>query len=124
MNIALWILQGLLALAFVTVGFTHAFRIEQASLRPRMASMSAVPRRLWAFIGVAEMLGGIGLILPAITGILPWLTPLAALGIAIIMLLAAGFHASRREYQSVVSNLVLLALAAFVVYGRFWLLPL
>ncbi len=79
---------------------------------------------LLTFTGVAEILGAIGLILPALTGILPWLTPLAALGLAVIMLLAAIFHLTRREYQNIVVNLVLLVLAAFVAYGRWVLVPL
>src|SRR5260221_4846456 len=97
MNLVLWILQGLLALAFGVFGFTHAFRIEQARMRPRMAWMNAVPRGMWTFIGLAEILGAFGLILPAVTGIWPWLTPLAALGLSVIMLLAAGFYSTRRE---------------------------
>ncbi len=64
------------------------------------------------------------MILPTLTGILPWLTPLAASGLALIMLLAAGFHLVRREYPNIVFNLVLFALAAFVAYGRFVVVPL
>ncbi len=66
----------------------------------------------------------VGTILPALTGILPWLTSLAAVGLAITMLLAAGFHAMRREYRSIVFNVILLALTAFVAYGRWALAPL
>jgi uncharacterized membrane protein len=124
MNVFLWILQGVVALAFVAFGVTHAFRIEEARARPRMAWMNDIPRGLWTFIGLAEILGAIGLILPAITGVWPWLTPLAALGLGIIMLLAAGFHATRREYRVIGANLVLLALAAMVAYGRFVIVPL
>lgn len=124
MNVFLWIMQGVVALAFAAFGVTHAFRIEEARSRPRMAWMNDIPRGLWTFIGVAEILGAIGLILPAITGIWPWLTPLAALGLGVIMLLAAGFHATRREYQIIVPNVVLLALTAVVAYGRFVIVPL
>lgn len=66
---------------------------------------------------------GIGIILPALAGILPWLTPWAAVGLALIMLLAAVFHLVRREYANIVFNLVLLVLAAFVAYGRFFIVP-
>jgi DoxX-like family len=83
-----------------------------------------VPRGLVTFIGICEILGAIGVILPAVTGILPWLTPLAALGLAVIMLLASGFHAMRRGYPNIGVNLVLLALAAFVAYGRWMIAPL
>ncbi|HEX6305398.1 MAG TPA: DoxX family protein [Anaerolineales bacterium] len=76
-----------------------------------------------AFIALCEFLGGIGIILPALTGILPWLTLWATTGLALIMLLAAVFHLVRREYANIVFNLVLLVLAAFVAYGRFFIIP-
>ncbi|HKZ69863.1 MAG TPA: DoxX family protein [Anaerolineales bacterium] len=122
MNNALWILQVLLGLAFVGAGYNHGFNIEKA--RTQMQWMTAMPNNLLVFIGVSEILGGVGLILPAATGILPWLTPLAATGLALIMLLAAGFHLMRREYPNIAFNLILLALAVFVAYGRFALAPL
>ncbi len=122
MNIALWVLQVLLGLAFFAAGVNHGFRIEQA--RTRMAWMNDLPKGLLLFIGVVEILGGVGLILPAATGVLPWLTPLAAVGLAVVQILAALFHAARREYRNVPTNVVLAALAAFVGYGRFALSPL
>lgn len=70
-------------------------------------------------IGGLEVAAGLGLILPAVTGIAPVLVPLAALGIVLIMVGAAITHARRKENQMIVSNLVLLALAAVVVWGRF-----
>lgn len=124
MNIVLWVLQGLLAAAFLMAGVLHGFQYERARARWQTKWVEAVSRRLLRFIGVCELLGAIGLVLPALTGILPWLTPLAALGLAIIMLLAAGFHAVRREYAHIVVNAILLALAALIVYGRWMLVPL
>ena len=70
-----------------------------------------------------ELLGGIGLILPAVTHILPWLTVAAAIGLALVMISAAIFHASRREFSIIGFNIVLLLLAAFVVIGRLTLAP-
>ncbi len=122
MNIVLWIVQVLLAGSFFMAGFMKAFRYEQA--RQTMAWVSALPRNLVTFIGSVEMLGAVGLLLPALTGVLPWLTPLAAIGLAVNMLLAGGFHLARGEYQGIVANLVLLALAALIVYGRFVVVPL
>jgi len=124
MNTVLWILQVLLALAFMMAGYNHGFNIEKTRLRPRMEWMDAVSKNLLKFIGVTEILGSIGLILPAVTGILPVLTPWAATGIAVIMILSALFHLPRREYPAIVINLVLLAMAAFVAYGRFVVEPL
>jgi uncharacterized membrane protein YphA (DoxX/SURF4 family) len=121
MNILLWVLQVVLGLAFVAAGYTHGFNIEKA--RTQMKWMTAVPNGLLMFVGVSEILGGIGLILPAATGIVPALTAWAAAGLSLVMILAALFHATRREYPNIVFNLVLLALAAFVAYGRFGLRP-
>ena len=122
MNIILWILQALLGLAFIAAGYNHGFNIEKA--RTQMQWMTAVPDNLLRFIGVSEILGGLGLVLPAVTGILPQLTAWAATGLSLIMILAALFHLRRGEYPAIVINLVLLALAAFVAYGRFVLAPL
>jgi VIT1/CCC1 family predicted Fe2+/Mn2+ transporter len=74
-------------------------------------------------IGTVEVLGAIGLVLPALTGILPWLTPLAALGLVLTMVGAALTHLRRKEYGNIAVNVVLLVLAAFVAYGRFFVLP-
>jgi uncharacterized membrane protein YphA (DoxX/SURF4 family) len=111
----------LLGVAFAMAGYNHGFNIE--STRSRMAWMTAVSDNLLVFIGISEILGAIGLILPAVTGILPVLTAWAATGLAVIMVLAALFHLPRREYQAIAVNLVLLAMAAFVAYGRFTLEP-
>ncbi|MGH2520898.1 MAG: DoxX family protein [Anaerolineales bacterium] len=124
MDIVLWIAQILLALAFLAVGYTHGFNSEKARSQQGMQWMGAVPKGLLTFIGIAEILGGIGLIAPAATGLLPWLTPLAAAALALVMLLAMGFHAMRREYPNLVFNLVLFGVAAFVAYGRWLIAPL
>ncbi len=122
MNIILWIVQILLAAAFFMAGVMKALRYEQA--KQQMNWVKDVPHRLVNFIGVCEMLGAIGLILPALTRVLPWLTPLAGAGLATIMLLAAGFHTRRHEPPAIIVNLILFSLAAFVAYGRFVLAPL
>lgn len=123
MNIVLWIAQVLLGLAFIAAGINHAFRYEQMKAQPGGLWVTAIPRGLLTFIAICEILGGIGVILPALTGILPWLTAWAAMGLALIMLLAALFHLVQREYPNILLNLVLLALAVFVAYGRFVVLP-
>jgi uncharacterized membrane protein YphA (DoxX/SURF4 family) len=122
LNIALWIVQVLLAGMFLMAGVMKVFQYERA--KAILPWVKDVPRGLTKFIGISELLGGLGLLLPAITGILPWLTPLAAAGLALIMLLAIGFHASRREPPAIGFNAVLLILAAFVAYGRFLIVPL
>ena len=74
-------------------------------------------------IGGLELAGAAGLILPPVTGILPWLAPLAAVGLVLTMVGAMAAHARRREYRPLAFNLVLLLLAAFVAYGRFVVAP-
>lgn len=80
-----------------------------------------VPRGLTTFIGISELLGGLGLLLPALSGILPWLTPLAAAALALVMILAAIFHVQRKEWPAIGFNAVLMLLALFVAYGRFFI---
>lgn len=123
MNIVLWIVQILLAFMFLLHGWTM-LTTTTSTPQPSMAYILAIPIPLRRLIGAAEILGGIGLVLPALTGILPVLTPIAAVGLVILMAGAAIFHIPRKEYGGVVFNLILLALAAFVAYGRFVLVPI
>ena len=76
------------------------------------------------FIGTVDVLGGLGLVLPLLTGVLVWLSPLAALCLVLLQLLAIGFHLKRGELQVLPMNVVLLLLAAFVAWGRFSLFGL
>ena len=117
MKYALWIVQVLLALAFFAAG---AMKLTQPidALAAQLAWPGDVPEGLVRFIGAAELLGAIGLIVPAATRILPWFTPLAALGLGLIMVLATVFHITRGEFIAVPVTLVQFALATFVVYGR------
>jgi len=85
--------------------------------------LSAVPQDLFSFIGVSEVLGGVGLLLPAMTGVKPKLTPFGTFGLTLVMLLAAVFHIVRGEYDFVPINLVLGGIAAFIAYGRLFVRP-
>ena len=118
MNIALWIIQLLLAIAF---GMSGTMKITQPTnkLVAQMGWVEDFAPTTVKAIGVLEVLGAIGLILPRLTGILPWLTPLAALGLALTMLGAMATHFRRNEYPMLGFNLALLLLSAFVAYGRF-----
>lgn len=122
MNIALWIVQALLAAAFLLAG---AMKVAQPvdTLGKSMAWVRVVPTGLVRFIGVAEVLGAIGLIVPMVIGTLPWLTVAAAAGLVIVQLSAGIFHYSRRELPMIPANAVLLVLAAFVVIGRLAIVP-
>jgi len=121
MNVVLWIVQVVLAAMFLYAGITKAFQYEKA--KEKMAWVKDVSKGLVICIGVAELLGGLALLLPGLFGFWQALVPLAALGLAIIMLLAAGFHVKRKENQAIITNVVLLVLAAFVAYGRWFVVP-
>lgn len=118
MSTALWIAQGLVAALFGMAGVMKTFMPI-----PRLAGMLGWPREmpgLTRFIGLAEIAGAIGMILPIALDILPWLTPLAAIGFAVIQVLAIGLHHRRGETsKTLVPNLVLLALSLFVAIGLF-----
>lgn len=118
MNVVLWILQAVLALAFAMAGFMKLTqpKDELVSRLPWVEDFSPTTVKL---IGTAELAAAIGLILPAATGIAPVLTPLAATGLAMLMVLAAMTHARRKEPGAIAVNAALLILAAVVAWGRF-----
>ncbi len=123
MNIALWVVQGLLALLFLMAGSMKAFT-PLAVMRKKMTWANDFPAAFVRFLGVAELLGAIGLIAPAVTRIQSWLTVAAAVGFVMVMVSAFVFHTSRREYQNIGVPLVLLGLSVFIVLGRGVLAPL
>src|SRR5918997_3570616 len=117
MGIALWVAQVLLAVAFLGAGATKLSQPKEKLLK-NMAWVEDFSQRTVRLIGTLEVLGAIGVVLPALTGILPWLTPLAALGLVLVMIGAALTHLRRAEYGPITVPAVLLILAAFVAYGR------
>ena len=118
MNIALWIIQIVLAVAFALAGIGKLTQPTE-KLQERMGWVDDFSPGTVKLIGAAEVLAAIGLVLPAATGILPWLTPLAALGLVVIMLLAVPVHLRRHEAPMAAVNVVLALLAAFVAWQRF-----
>ena len=119
MNIALWIVQGLLAAMFLMAGQMKAFTPAKARANPQMTWAHDKTDNYIRFIGIAELLGALGLILPLVTGILPWLTVLAAVGLVLIQALAIfTVHVPKKEFNIIPVNIVLLALAAFIAFGR------
>lgn len=118
MNITLWIIAGVLAALFVAAGLMKATQPKQ-KLAENMGWVDDYSPGAVKLIGVVEVLGGVGLILPAAVGVAEILTPLAATGLAITMALAIVVHLRRKEAQLAVFNVVLFALAAFVAVMRF-----
>ena len=116
-NISLWIAQGLLAAMFIMAGAMKATQPIEA-LAESLPWVTTTPLALVRFIGISELLGGIGLLLPSILRIKPSLTVWAAVGLAVVMVLAAGFHASRGEFSAIGANAMFMAIAAFIAWGR------
>jgi uncharacterized membrane protein YphA (DoxX/SURF4 family) len=120
MNILLWTLQVLLALAFFAHGclllFPPAAIVEQMN--------ASLPRWFQLFLGVAEILAAVGLTLPGITRIQPSLVSWAAAGVMIVMISATIFHTVRGEVSSAITTAVLLAVATFVGYMRWRIAPI
>jgi len=123
-NLVLWILQGLLALVFLGFGVGHILNYDRMATQPRTSWVTAVGRDRLRIIGVLEVLGAIGVVLPAATGVLPWLVPVAAASLALLMAFATVFHLRRPgETPNLVFNLVLGGLALAVAFGRFVIKP-
>ena len=120
MNIALWIVQVLLLGMFGMAGVMKTFMTAKAKeTLPWAKESSDIFVR---FVGISELLGALGMFLPILTGILPWLTALAAVGFAIIQILAIfTVHVPKKEYNVLPMNVVLMALAIFVAWGRWGL---
>jgi len=119
MNIAQWIIQGLLAMLFLFAGGMKLFaydRYQKQAEQQHPDRALGLSRGLVTFIGASEVAGALGLVLPQATGVLPVLTPLAAVGLAIIMVLATRFHMRRQEPRSV--TIGLFVLCAVVAVGR------
>ena len=118
MTSALWIVQGLLALLFLWAG-----GVKLVLPLDQLTGQISLPGWFLRFIGVVEVLGALGLILPGLLGIRPGLTPLAAAGLVIIMIGATGLGLMTGSVVMVLSPLVVGLLAAFIAYGRWWLAP-
>ncbi len=117
MNIVFWILQGLLALLYLAAGGFKA--LQPAAAQERMAWAKRRSQTYIRNVGLVELLGALGLILPWATGILPWLTPLAALGLTVIQVLAIfQEHLPLGETKAIPANVVLGLLSLAVVVGR------
>ena len=120
MNIGLWVLQILLAAAFLAHGVLLLF--PPADLVAVMNETMSPAFRV--FLGVAEVLAAIGLILPGVTRVHPWLVACAAAGIVIVMISATVLHVSRGEVGSAITTVILLVMAAYVAYMRWKVLPI
>lgn len=119
MNIALWVVAGLLAVLFLASGTTKIVRSKEKLVASGMGSLTGFSPGMIKLIGLLEVLAAVGLILPALLDIAPVLVPLAAVGLAALMAGALVIHLRRRENQAVVATLALCAVAAFLAWQRF-----
>src|SRR5258705_8596590 len=120
MNALLWVLQALLAVAFLAHGWLFLF--PPAEMVELMNAV--IPPAFRMFIGVAEVLAAVGLTVPGITRVLPWLIPLAAAGLMIVMLAATMLHGMRGEVGSAITTAMLFVVATFVAYMRWKVKPI
>ena len=120
MNVALWIAQILLAAMYGMAGLMKTFQTAKAKEQLPWAKNRS--DQFVRFVGTSELLGALGLILPLVTGILPWLTVLAAIGLILIQLLAIFTeHLPKKEFNVIHINIVLIAISVFIVVGRWTL---
>ena len=123
MNAALWIVQVLLALFSLAAGWNHGLRPLHDTIQSSPWAAD-VPAALVRFIGFAELAAGVGLLLPAATRIVPILTPLAAVGLGVIIGLAIPFHIMRGESNVIALHIIVVCLCAFAAWGRLRRLPI
>lgn len=123
MNTFLWVIQGILAAVFMMTGAMKLFQKKEA-LVDKMGFVEDFSEGQISVIGLLEIMGSMGLILPRAIGILVWLTPAAAIGLALIMVGAFMTHLRRNELVPMgIMNIVLFSLAVVVIIGRFFLYP-
>jgi hypothetical protein len=120
MNIVLWVVQVLLAAAFLAHGLL--LLMPPRDIAAQM--YASLPKGFWLFLGVAEVLAAIGITLPGLTRILPWLVTWAAVGIMVVMVSATVWHIARNEISSAAITLLLLVMATFVAYMRYRVMPI
>lgn len=119
MNIVLWVLQVLLAVAFLAHGGLFLFPSPEM-----LELMKPIPPAFRIFLGVAEVLAAVGLTVPGVTRILPWFVPCAAAGLMIVMIGATILHAIRGEVGSAITTTILFVLLTFVAYMRWKVKPI
>ena len=122
MDIFFWILQVVAAVAFLMAGSMKLIRTKE-QLAGMMGWVEDYSRTQIRLIGAAEILGALGLILPPLTRILPWLAPVAAAALVVLMAGAAYVHYQRKEMSKLTAPVVLLLLSALIAIGRFWIAP-
>lgn len=118
MNTFIWTLQGLMAFVFMFSGINKAYFDEKTLVEKGQTGVEGLSSGLIKFIGISEILGAIGLILPSLLNIYPVLTPIAAISMGAIMIPAGIIHFRRKEHKNVLLNIAILVLCGAVAWGR------
>jgi hypothetical protein len=118
MNTALWSIQSICAVIFVFTGLLKTTVQKDKLKEMGVAGLENFSPRSVFLIGISEVLGAMGLILPLLLGIFPRLTSISAVGLALIMILASRVHYQRMEYQNVAVNLTIMIFCAVIAYFR------
>jgi len=121
MNTILWVLQLSVAIVFLYSGTQKSIYSEQKLVASGQTGVEGLPIGVIRFIGISEILGTIAIILPLLLHILPVLTTIAAICLAVIMIPAAVIHYKRREFKNVLTNCILFLICVFIAYGRTYL---
>jgi len=119
MNTAIWICQIFLAVLFLYSGTAKSTQSERWLVAHKQTGVEGLPVPFIRFIGISEILGSIGILVPSFTGIMPILTPVTAGCFALIMVFAAKIHYHRNEMSAVALNIIVLCISLFVVFARF-----
>ena len=122
MNIALWIIQIILAIKLTSVSFTHGFRRSLPSMEEAIQKTGKGSRPILSLVAACTFLGALGLILPGFWGLSTWITPVSAVLLSIMLLFSIFFHIRGREKPKIFVSVVLFVFAAFVAYGRWKLI--
>jgi putative oxidoreductase len=124
MGTVLWIIQAILCIKFISVAYTHGLRKENDEMLQAKRKIGNAARPLLLLAALGMFFGGLSQLLPLISVDLARLVPLGAVFLAVMMLISIGLHLVGREKPKIWADLILLALAAFVAYGRWVLVPL
>jgi len=123
LNSVLWAMQGFLFLAFGAAGIMK-LTMPIPKLADQMTWPGAVPEALVRGIGAAEVAGAMGVLLPALTRMRPWITSYAAMGLATVMICAVGYHLMLFQGKALVPSIILGIIAGYVAWGRETVLPI
>jgi hypothetical protein len=124
MNIALWVIQIILAIKMLNVSYSHGLRQSQPIMQEAVQRMGEFSKPLHSASSVCTFLGAIGLILPAVLESSVWIIPVTAVLLSVLLLVSIFFHIKSRQQPKIFVSAILFAFATFVAYGRWILVPL